>query len=80
MLYVNNRNGPLVPSCRLEWNFQGLNNANLYISSTDRVILLHIGESKPDSWFSIPNRYFEMNAEVFLRRCEELNIDLSEGR
>lgn len=77
MLDVNDRDGPKVPSCILEGNLQGLNNANLYISSTNRVILLHIGESKPNSWFSIPNGYFEVNAEVFLRRGEELNIELS---
>ena len=77
MLDVDDGDGPKVPSCVLKGYLQGLLYGYSYVSTTNRVFLLHVGEGEPDSGFSVPDGDFEVDAEVFFGRGEELDIELS---
>ena len=52
----------------------------LYISSTNRIVFFHIREGEADSWLSIPDSDFKVDAEVFLWGCEELDVELSQSK
>jgi hypothetical protein len=61
---------------QIERGFSGSKYILLYVAATDRVVLFHIGEGKANSWLSISDANFKMDAKVLFRGCEELNVEL----
>lgn len=51
----------------------------LYIAARDFILFLHIREGKSDSWFTVSDSDFKVNAEIFFRSCKELDVKLNGG-
>ena len=64
MFDIDTGYGPEVPAFSLEGDFQCL----------DRIF--HIRECKSDSWLSVFDANFKVDAKVFLWRCQKLNVEL----
>lgn len=76
MFDIDTGNGPEVPAFGLEGDFQCLDRILKYISSCDSILFFHIGECKSDSWLPVFDANFKVDAEVFLWRCQKLNVEL----